>query len=351
MSKTHNTYNRIGFPNSAILSHIAPEFMYSLREYLGSIYRVPAPIGLLGSASWITDASGTPVQHLQYLPYGEPYINQRTTGYNERFTFTGKERDEETGYSYFSARYLDHEILTSFLSVDRYADKYPSISPYAYCAWNPIRLTDPSGDTICINGQHYTPNMSGDGLDDFSQKAVSALNTIYGTDEGRSLIDELVSSKNTFTINEASKSDFTPKDKKRAYLAQLKTDPRYQASYQDAINKGHDLSGGSGGDIMWNPAGKTLPTTNGGQVCATTDLAHEMFHALDANQGRMDERVERGISRNDWQAVYHENVLRGQMKLPLRTHHITQQTSNGKFVGGGGAKMTIKGSPIKPWWY
>ena len=68
------------------------------------------------------------------------------------FTFTGKERDEETGYSYFSARYLDHEILSSFLSVDRYADKYPSISPYAYCAWNPIRLIDPSGDTIVVKG-------------------------------------------------------------------------------------------------------------------------------------------------------------------------------------------------------
>ena len=53
----------------------------------------------LGSASWITDASGTPVQQLQYLPYGEPYINQRVGSYNERFTFTGKERDEETGDS------------------------------------------------------------------------------------------------------------------------------------------------------------------------------------------------------------------------------------------------------------
>ena len=64
--------------------------------------------------------------------------------------FTGKERDEETGYSYFSARYLDHEILTSFLSVDRYADKYPFISPYAYCAWNPIKLIDPTGDTLDV---------------------------------------------------------------------------------------------------------------------------------------------------------------------------------------------------------
>ena len=47
---------------------------------------------------------------------------------------------------------MDHELLTSFISVDRYADKYPSLSPYAYCAWNPIKLTDPSGDSIRLNG-------------------------------------------------------------------------------------------------------------------------------------------------------------------------------------------------------
>lgn len=104
----------------------------------------------LGSASWITDNGGEPVLHLQYLPYGEPFVNQRTTGYNERFTFTGKELDTETGYSYFGARYLDHELLTSWMSVDPMADKYPNISPYAYCAWNPMKLVDPNGDTLRV---------------------------------------------------------------------------------------------------------------------------------------------------------------------------------------------------------
>ena len=99
----------------------------------------------LGSASWITDSAGIAVQHLQYLPYGEPYVDQRTSGYRERFRFTGKEKDEETGYGYFGARYMDHELITMWLSVDPMMDKYPSISPYAYCAWNPVKLVDPDG--------------------------------------------------------------------------------------------------------------------------------------------------------------------------------------------------------------
>ncbi len=64
--------------------------------------------------------------------------------------FTGKERDPETGYSYFGARYLENATLTLWLSVDPMADKYPSISPYAYCAWNPLKLVDPNGDTLDV---------------------------------------------------------------------------------------------------------------------------------------------------------------------------------------------------------
>lgn len=64
------------------------------------------------------------------------------------FTFTGKERDEETGYSYFGARYYDSDLSGLFLSVDPMSNKYPSISPYAYCVWNPVKLVDPDGNEI-----------------------------------------------------------------------------------------------------------------------------------------------------------------------------------------------------------
>ena len=39
----------------------------------------------------------------------------------------------ETGFSYFGARYYDSDLMTGWLSVDPMADKYPSLSPYAYC--------------------------------------------------------------------------------------------------------------------------------------------------------------------------------------------------------------------------
>jgi RHS repeat-associated protein len=64
------------------------------------------------------------------------------------FVFTGKEKDEETGYGYFGARYMDHEQMAMWLSVDPMADKYPGISPYNYCMWNPVKLVDPDGREI-----------------------------------------------------------------------------------------------------------------------------------------------------------------------------------------------------------
>ncbi len=60
----------------------------------------------------------------------------------------GKEKDYESGFHYYGARYYWSEVLTGWLSVDPMMDKYPGISPYAYCAWNPVKLVDPDGEEI-----------------------------------------------------------------------------------------------------------------------------------------------------------------------------------------------------------
>ena len=65
------------------------------------------------------------------------------------YTFSAKERDPETGLSYFGARYYTSD-LSIWLSVDPMAAKYPSLSPYVYCANNPVKLVDPNGEEYGI---------------------------------------------------------------------------------------------------------------------------------------------------------------------------------------------------------
>ena len=73
--------------------------------------------------------------------------------------FTGKEKDSESGYYYFGARYF-MPSLSIWNSVDPMADKYPSLSPYNYCAWNPMKLVDPNGEEIDISAL-YAKNKDG----------------------------------------------------------------------------------------------------------------------------------------------------------------------------------------------
>ena len=82
-----------------------------------------------------------------------------TQNYATPYKFTGKELDEETGLYYFGARYYaPRESI--WLSTDPLAEKYPSFSPYVYCANNPINAIDPDGRDIIVlrnsNGAHGT---------------------------------------------------------------------------------------------------------------------------------------------------------------------------------------------------
>ena len=103
---------------------------------------------------------------------------QRNSSWNAPYTFSGKEKDAETRYGYvkklrffsslafgnekqvfhyahclrrFGARYYDSG-LSIWLSVDPMSDMYPSMSPYNYCANNPVILVDPDGRDIDLGG-------------------------------------------------------------------------------------------------------------------------------------------------------------------------------------------------------
>ncbi len=93
----------------------------------------------------------SPSDHCSLITYHYSLSNLVSTTLHSPFfilnwshTFSAKERDTETGLSYFGARYYSSD-LSIWLSVDPMSGKYPSFSPYVYCANNPVKLVDPDG--------------------------------------------------------------------------------------------------------------------------------------------------------------------------------------------------------------
>jgi len=107
----------------------------------------------LGSTSLITDLDGNVVQHVEYVPYGEVFIEERNNIWNTPYLFNAKELDEETGLYYYGARYYDPRV-SNWLSADPLQEKYPGISTYCYTVANPVRLIDPDGKDIIVLSAH-----------------------------------------------------------------------------------------------------------------------------------------------------------------------------------------------------
>ncbi|WP_255571565.1 RHS repeat domain-containing protein [Apibacter sp. ESL0404] len=118
----------------------------------------------LGSSSYITNLDGEIVQHVEYVPFGEVFIEERNNSWNTPYLFNGKELDEETGLYYYGARYynpresvwLSTDPLSGYnpvMEVEHYIDGqhnggvYNSfnLNTYGYCYQNPVLLVDPNG--------------------------------------------------------------------------------------------------------------------------------------------------------------------------------------------------------------
>ena len=99
----------------------------------------------------VTDLDGRITQNVVYIPYGEVFVEERNGSWASPYLFNAKELDEETGLYYYGARYLNPSIAL-WLSTDPLQGKYPGMSPYNYCAGNPVKLVDPDGTSLISMG-------------------------------------------------------------------------------------------------------------------------------------------------------------------------------------------------------
>ena len=236
-----------------------PEYHFYITDHQGNI-RV------------VANQNGEVEQVNHYYPYGG-LMGESTNSDHQPYKYNGKELDRHHGLDWYDygARWYDGG---RFNTMDRFAEKYPSLTPYGYCAGNPINYIDINGDSIWItyrgndyryhDGAFYNKDGSvyNGKIKGFLAQGFMALNTLRNTAEGAAMISELQSSTNNFTIVKGD-SRFIPTSSHKSHANQLKTDPAQTMTFQALIDNGIDFSGGSGGTIFWNPMGVVLPTTSG----------------------------------------------------------------------------------------
>jgi RHS repeat-associated protein len=212
----------------------------------------------LGSTSLITDLDGNVVQHVEYVPFGEVFIEERNNKWNTPYLFNAKELDEETGLYYYGTRYYDAR-LSLLLGADPMQEKYPDVSTYAYCVQNPVKFIDPDGrEAWEVNNQ-----WDDDYINKFSRFVYNQTNQYVNDgsqftceDFALSLLIDFASTNGLpVTINNGS-GTYDARSDNYTDVATFKNDVLTTTGARDLQNNNNtvssDISGARGGDIIVN---------------------------------------------------------------------------------------------------
>ena len=157
-------------PLSSVSQSTAKALVETVRDYAGDavyengeLVRVLTPEGYVeksgsgyahyyyirdyqGNVRVVADATGAVKEENGYYPFGMLHGGD---GGIQPYKYNGKELDRMHGlewYDYGARMYNGYRFTTP----DRYAEKYPSLSPYQYGANNPVNVIDINGDSLKI---------------------------------------------------------------------------------------------------------------------------------------------------------------------------------------------------------
>ena len=91
----------------------------------------------------VVSQDGTVVESTDYYPYGTPFTTAEAA---QPYKYGTKELDRTHGLDLYDseARWYD-SLLGRTSTMDPKAEKYYGLSPYLWCAGNPVKFVDPSG--------------------------------------------------------------------------------------------------------------------------------------------------------------------------------------------------------------
>lgn len=107
----------------------------------------------------VVDAVGNLINEIEYDSFGRK-LSETNPEAGDRFGFTGREYDEDTGLYYYRARYYDPE-LGRFISPDPIGFEAEDSNLYRYVGNAPVNATDPSGLITAISYSYKVAEFAG----------------------------------------------------------------------------------------------------------------------------------------------------------------------------------------------
>ena len=230
----------------------SPRHIFFLRDHLGN-----NRVALDGS-------NGAIMQINHYYPFGMPMNAGLNTGF-QPWKFGGKEFDRTAGLDLydFEARAYDPSTAR-FLRHDDLTEKYLPLSPYTYCANNPLLMVDPTGNDarICVEGNKITVTANiiltgANATDELAQAYSSDIQNTWGAVKSVSYQDETYEVNWDITVrvmSENEEKDFNgvnnymevvdgdqKSNVKNTNTGQLRTEGRYGLSLENDNPMSHEF--------------------------------------------------------------------------------------------------------------
>ncbi|MBR5988495.1 MAG: RHS repeat-associated core domain-containing protein [Prevotella sp.] len=297
----------------------------------------------LGTVRETVTSTGAMKQRVNYYPFGGQLVDTLKamvlSPNFQQYKYNGKEFDGTFGLNTYDYGARQHyPILARWDRIDPLCEKYYGISPYAYCANNPVNNIDLHGDSIFIGYEYQQEilemiNNVSEGVFDVDENGY-----LYLKDQTKPSVDtgkyskyyqeQLVygiNSSNTISVRVASEANYKGK------------------SFQlDNYGQGLTITDNSQAHVY--VSGESHTTQSGTYCNPSIILAHELAgHAIPSVT---DSYMQ---SSYDGLAVSAENTIRSEIGLPLRNWGSYEEghRSVSSFINPIGRVITNRQLPIK----
>jgi RHS repeat-associated protein len=254
------------------------------------------------------------------------------TNEQNKYKYQSKERDLETNYDYFEARYYDSSIAR-FLQPDPHGEKYKTMSFYTGMGNNPFSIIDTDGKDIkAVQGK-----LTASEFKTYKATVLQSLQKLTNDKiawKGNSLIISKLGGQNSGKELSSGTSLIRTLNQKGdgAKTTSIQhTDGANSTNGFSTSGLTQDGKKGEGSDatVNWNPDKKTggVDINGSNERPAEIGLGHELGHAESINQGKAD-LTESGVkdpdgsgevlTKEELNARAKENALRKEQELPLR---------------------------------